>query len=260
MFYCTQTRLTTCLIAGLSSSLGDQLKEVLEVVGTGLRAVNTSYRKRRQREIEEERIAEIAAKEEAKLKERIRKGIWHDPRLDCIAGNGVMSELGVGDEWFGESEADVKPVVASHIYEGEGMKEKGDKGQDGNGNVVEAKKNQGSSEDMRAIEAIPIVILRGFDSKGGGVRREELLNVVSQWVAGLAQNQVCSICRDMCSISLTFFSRLHISSWLAITARTRSSWLKVRTEVVCSQTCFFFFLLMSVCSVALQASQCRGTF
>lgn len=182
----------------MSSSLSDQLKEVLEVVGTGLRAVNTSYRKRRQHEIEEERLAEVAAKEEAKLQEKIRKGIWHDPRLDCIAGNGVMSELGVGDEWFGESEVDVRPVSIGHPADSGIMKEKGEREQDGNGNVMEgAKKNQANSEDMRAIEAIPIVILRGFDSKGGGVRREELLNVVSQWAAGLAQSQVCQFSRHV---------------------------------------------------------------
>lgn len=28
----------------------------------------------------------------------IKRGAWHDGRLDCVAGNGVMSELGLGEE------------------------------------------------------------------------------------------------------------------------------------------------------------------
>ena len=132
-------------------------------------------------------MAEVAAQEEAKVKQRIREGIWHDPRLDCVAGNGVMCELGVGDEWFGEADADAK-LVTTYQTIGPDGKEKG--GQESNANG-EAKKKQASPEDIHAIDAVPIVILRGFDSKGGGARREEFLDVVSQWAAGLAQSQVC---------------------------------------------------------------------
>lgn len=134
------------------------------------------------------------AEEEERIKERIKNGIWHDPRLDCIAGNGIMSELGVGDEWLGAADADGQPaipastpvVAAERADKGDAEKEKEAKEKE---EPKEVKKEQ-PSEDLQAVEAMPIVILKGFDSKGGGARREELLNVISQWAASLAEGHV----------------------------------------------------------------------
>ena len=113
--------------------------------------------------------------------EKIREGIWHDPRLDCIAGNGVISELGVGDESFGRDDADAKPIVVSdrELVKGENGKEK-EMGEEKEKETRADEKKQTPSDDLQAIDAMPIVILKGFDSKGGGAKREELLTVVSQ--------------------------------------------------------------------------------
>ncbi|EKM55740.1 uncharacterized protein PHACADRAFT_195790 [Phanerochaete carnosa HHB-10118-sp] len=175
--------------AGLSTSLPDQLKQILEVVGAALRDVNVNYRKRHARRLEEEQVSKLIAEQEAKVQERIRMGIWHDPRLDCVAGNGVMSELGVGDERLGVNDAEVKPMNVNNAVDEKDTQEN-NATSTGNGS---AEGKQSQSEDTQAIEAMPIVILRGFESKGGGARREELLNVVSQWAASLVEGEVAHV-------------------------------------------------------------------
>ena len=55
------------------------------------------------------------------------------------------------------------------------------------------RKKQMSEEDMQAIEAMPIVILKGFQSKSGSARREALLEELATWAAALAENQVAHV-------------------------------------------------------------------
>ena len=62
-----------------------------------------------------------------------------------------------------------------------------------NEEAEETKKKQRSEEDLQAIEAMPIVILKGCESKGGSARREELLNALAGWAAALAENQVAHV-------------------------------------------------------------------
>lgn len=215
--------LTTPSTAGLSSSLSDQLKQILEVVGTGLRGVNTSYRKHHESELKEQHVAELRKADEARVQRRIDQGIWHDGRLDCIAGNGIMSELGVGDELFGENDAD-DVATASHSSETQSSEtEKGDGNGNGNGSSQEVKRKQRSAEDLQAIEAMPVVVLRNFETKGGSEQREALMNVLSQWAATLAENQVR---RDTLihetSTEYGYGHRSHMSSSSVIIARTPS--------------------------------------
>ena len=175
----------------MSSTLTDQLKQVLEAVATGLRSVNISYRKHHQKQLEAERVAQLRAKDEARVKQRISAGTWHDPRLDCVAGNGIMSELGIGDELFGDADADIKePAVGD---------EKAVAGESGSwtwnwtlgwGGNSTKKSSPANTEELRAIEAMPIVVINNFDSKGSSPRKEELLKVLSQWAAALADNGV----------------------------------------------------------------------
>ncbi|EMD38659.1 hypothetical protein CERSUDRAFT_49441 [Gelatoporia subvermispora B] len=157
---------------GLSSSLADQLKQILEVVGTSLGRVNASHREQRKKATEEEHRAELRKEAVELLRERIRKGIWHDGRLDCVAGNGVMSELGVGDELLGAEDADGRPTKTQESDE---------------------TKRKQSADDIQPVESMPIVIIKGFEAKGGGQRKEELLDVLSQWAVTLVENQVAHV-------------------------------------------------------------------
>ncbi|KAJ6470268.1 hypothetical protein C8R47DRAFT_1298951 [Mycena vitilis] len=56
------------------------------------------------REIRREAQAKERARMDAVKIEKIRRGVFHDGRIDCVAGNGVMSELGIGDERMDEDE------------------------------------------------------------------------------------------------------------------------------------------------------------
>ncbi|THG98922.1 hypothetical protein EW026_g3341 [Hermanssonia centrifuga] len=182
---------------GLSSSLSDQLQQVLDVVGMGLGSANTSYHKRRQRQMEEQRVAQLLATNEARIRQRIEKGIWHDPRLDCIAGNGIMSELGIGDEYFGDADADANEARTSEMKSGnpgviDQSQEKGDWDTDQNGSNSNNQKKAAKTDDTLALEAMPVVVIKNFESKGGG-QREELLNVLALWAANLAQSQTAHV-------------------------------------------------------------------
>ncbi|KZT03537.1 uncharacterized protein LAESUDRAFT_761884 [Laetiporus sulphureus 93-53] len=171
--------------AGFSSSLTDQLKQILEVTGIGLARVNATHRKQRDRTAKNAYLKELKKEQEERRSERIREGLWHDPRLDCIAGNGVMSELGVGDERFGENDVDARRVSVSTGSSDE--KDAGEKHED------ETKRRSRTVEDVQAVESMPVVIIKNFESKGGGQNREETLDVLARWAASLVQNQVAHV-------------------------------------------------------------------
>ncbi|KAH9925242.1 RNA12 protein-domain-containing protein [Fomitopsis serialis] len=178
--------------AGFSTTLTDQLKQILEVVGTGLGRVNTTHRKEHDRAVQNAHLAELRRAEEARVRERIREGAWHDGRVDCIAGNGVMSELGVGDEVFDRNDEGLH--VVSALQRGDGEKAEKVEEKRGEGRErKEAQRKERSAGDVEAIEAMPIVIVKGFESKGGGASKEEMLDVLSRWAASLAQNQVAHV-------------------------------------------------------------------
>lgn len=153
------------------------------------------YRKKQKKQLEDVRNAQLRAVEDAKIRERIREGTWHDPRLDCVAGNGVMCELGIGDEVFGPADADdISADISRYTRQDSGGDHMFDqKSVYPVGKAVEPSRRQ---EDTQAVEAMPIVVLKGFESKGGSERREELLNTLAQWAASLAEGQVCfpSLC------------------------------------------------------------------
>jgi hypothetical protein len=113
--------------------------------------------------------------DELRQKDEIRRGTWHDGRLDCVAGNGIMSELGIGDELFGDKDG-VEPLHCSD-------RSPKQKVQDG----VHRKRR--AAEDVEAVASLPIVVIRNFSVKLGS-SREGLLVVLAEWAATLIENQV----------------------------------------------------------------------
>lgn len=158
--------------AGLSSSLSDQLKEMLSATETALKGVTSSHRAAIERQIKNDEQREVSRIQAERRRNQIRQGIWHDGRLDCVAGNGIMSELGVGDERF--DEADAVSFTAKEHSENE---EKAGKYQ----------------QRFDTVNALPIVIIRNYTTKIGS-DREELLTVLAQWAASLAEKQVRAQC------------------------------------------------------------------
>ncbi|KAG6833500.1 hypothetical protein H0H87_006072 [Tephrocybe sp. NHM501043] len=147
--------------SGISSSLDDQLRQILTVVGTALKGVSSSHRAATKRQIQKREREKLETKEE----ERIR------------AGNGIMSELGFGDE-------PMLPADGTCAVFVETSEENSDSG--------ETTRNQRTQEEMEAVDALPIVVIRNFALKVGS-KREELLTVLAQWAATLAENQVAHV-------------------------------------------------------------------
>ena len=179
-------------IAGLSSSITDQLKQVLEVVGAGLAGVSSSHRKSIQRKIKEQIRDEQKQAEEAVMRERIARGVYHDGRLDCIAGNGVMSELGFGDEMMTEDDMDWTPAEAAkaadlQLPENIEAKEAAQKEAQ-----EERERKRRSAQDAQDVAALPVVVIKNFAMKGGA-SREELLSVLATWCATLTENQIAHV-------------------------------------------------------------------
>ena len=157
---------------------------MLDVVGTALKRVNSSHAasvakaQHRQQEQEDLKI------QNALRSDRIRRGTWHDGRLDCVSGNGVMSELGIGDEVFGNAdEVDIPPPSEEdmHASGGEVLK-------DTDADQRKKKKRApvpGSQDD---ISGLPIVVIRNYGTKGAS-KHEASLDALANWAAALIENQ-----------------------------------------------------------------------
>ena len=79
---------------------------MLDVVSKALKRVQSSYKASTERTLKSERKALDEQKHQEQISERIDQGTWHDGRVDCICGNGIMSELGMGDEPFSVKDAE----------------------------------------------------------------------------------------------------------------------------------------------------------
>lgn len=83
-----------------------------------------------------------------------------------------MSELGLGVERFEPEDEDGN---------GSGLSEKQE----------QERENPKTREDVDAIRSLPIVVLKNYGTTStASAVKEEMLNVISQWAAALAENQV----------------------------------------------------------------------
>jgi len=84
--------------AGFSTPIDQQLRSMLDIVSSALKDVSAHGQRERKRAQEHAQDDILMAAAEARELQEIKLGIWHDGRLDCVAGNGIMSELGLGIE------------------------------------------------------------------------------------------------------------------------------------------------------------------
>ena len=163
--------------AGLSSSIEVQIREMLEVVGTGLKGTKTHKVEIMHKK---QNAAEIANRLKQQEKERLAKilsGTWHDPRLDCVSGNGIMSELGIGDELMYPEDARKDGVNDSLI--------------DFNStNTEDQTKRKLTPAELQELQAVPIVVIKNFTTKHG---KDEVISVLSSWAATLVNNAVAHV-------------------------------------------------------------------
>ena len=159
--------------AGLSSSISEQLQDILTVVATALKNVSESHQHHLAKEMK--RREQEQARDEY-MTESLKRGFWHDGRLDCVAGNGVMSELGLGDErvTFDDGSVDIVVDMGKSEEHQESSKEK-----------------RGAAQDVHITDSLPIVVIRNFSALQGATR-DDILDTMAQWAANLADNQVGS--------------------------------------------------------------------
>ena len=176
---------------------------MLSVVRIALDSVKGSRQRDVERKARRTTQAEARALADAVHLERIRRGTWHDGRLDCIAGNGIMAELGVGDELFDD---DIS-IATVEVAELERQQR----------NEQEIKKKEKGNAELGAVEPLPVVVIRNFD----GSTREEIFNVIAEWAASLVEQQVLIFLPlGIVSVLNDFSSRM---SWsLPITGRIPS--------------------------------------
>lgn len=178
----TLSQLSHFLSVGLSNSLPEQIKQILDVVTIALRSVSSSHRAAITKHIQDEQAEEARRIEELRRRQSILAGTWHDGRLDCIAGNGVISELGVGDELFSD---DMSIPSSSTTVNVEKIAEE---------DQEQLLRKQKAFEDVEAIKALPIVVIRNYaTSLGSSSNREDVLVALAQWAAKLTENQVSAL-------------------------------------------------------------------
>ena len=151
----------------MSTSLPEQVRQILEVVGTALHSISSTRKKRARHDRESAIQSEEQVRAVERVQELIRRGIWHDPRMGPIAGGGVIAELGIGEEPFNERDEDL--VIYSPKTE-----------------VSTAKRGSYDPSSPEAVNTLPIVVLKNYTANG----KEEVMDVFARWAAALVEEQV----------------------------------------------------------------------
>jgi len=159
---------------------------MLSVVSQALHNVFLSHRNNAQkRALKEERQRKLED-EKKRYQARVKDGTWHDGRLDCVSGNGIISELGIGDELW-SSESVITDSVLTDLERGPSHEKQ-----------FEARERKKTGIGAEGDSALPIVVIRNFESKAiGGMSKanskEDILNVLANWAGSLAENQVAHV-------------------------------------------------------------------
>lgn len=151
---------------------------MLDVVGKGLQSVSEACRDAGHRKMKRAEKKDMEEAMEEHRKERVKRGTWHDARLDCVAGNGVMSELGVGDERLDELDSS---TASFENFEKAELVEK----------ERERERRKMTLEDKLVVACMPVIVIQNFAS-AGGANKTEFLDVLAQWAAALVENKVGS--------------------------------------------------------------------
>lgn len=174
--------------AGFSTPIDQQLRQVLEVVGSALKNVSLHTRDEQAKEIKAKAEAKEAERHRRRRREAIIRGGWHDGRLDCVAGNGVISELGFGQELLTESDMDPPKTYTTLNVNGTPTLAASADLQTGSDEKAPTKASAADLDAERDfIKSLPIVVLQNFASK---TSKGDLWNVMAEWGASLVENQV----------------------------------------------------------------------
>ncbi|KAH7107757.1 exonuclease [Auriculariales sp. MPI-PUGE-AT-0066] len=169
---------------GYNATLEQQVRDMLQVVASGLQGVASAHTTdvKRQEERQRRRIAH--EEHRAELLERVERGAFHDGRIDCVAGNGVMSELGLGDEPVSEKDYDAKPPAPTVVNDEQGRMDQDVK-------FLPATQQDRLSNVPENIKALPVIIIKNFAARD--VQRAEILDAIAEWTRTLVDNQIAHV-------------------------------------------------------------------
>jgi len=213
--------------AGFSTPIEQQLRSILDVVGNALKDVSTHAQEDQQEAVRHAEDKIRIAQEHEDRRQLIMQGGWHDGRLDCIAGNGVMSELGFGEERMTEADLSFSSSTTPLPPAGNTAPIEGDVVQPSNmaailGRIginpnnatemesvkedearpVRSKPVKTTATELDAeselIKSLPIVVLKNFAQK---TAKGDLWNVMAEWGASLIENRVSNLLCTACLFS-----------------------------------------------------------
>ncbi|TIA97672.1 hypothetical protein E3P77_02952 [Wallemia ichthyophaga] len=153
--------------AGFATPLEDQLKQILSITTKAVEKARDSKFSASKSQHDDLKLGLKQAAEEEVRKNS--NSFSHDGRIDCIAGNGIMSELGVGIETD-----DIDDQVLSLTL-----------------NRLEGLNKNNYDEEKEKIKSIPVVIVKNFDFKGAD--RDVLFDVLSTWASNLVLAKVAHV-------------------------------------------------------------------
>lgn len=184
--------------SGFSTPADQQMRNILDSVGNALKDVSTHARDKRVSDQKHKKDEINLAADRERQVRLIRQGLWHDGRLDCVAGNGIMSELGLGIEALSEGDMEtaaplmsstapidgeaVPPTSASITFEAEVKAATAPSTLNAEAEVLDS--------EAEMIKTLPIVVLRNFALKPA---RADLWNVLGEWGASLVENKVAHV-------------------------------------------------------------------
>ena len=88
-----------------------QLKEIVDVVGKALSGITERHRHIERAKKFAETTLHRHEEDKRRRNEEVQQGFHHNGRIDAVAGTGVISELGMGDERFGPNDSDGKKAT-----------------------------------------------------------------------------------------------------------------------------------------------------
>ncbi|KAK9895624.1 hypothetical protein P389DRAFT_152177 [Cystobasidium minutum MCA 4210] len=210
--------------AGFATNLDVQIKQILDVTSTALKSLADDAKLSRDRAAESEHQRKAMFEEQAGFVDNVRLGNIHDGRLDCVAGNGIIGELGMGIEPEPNDYGTLREsVTLSSVNASAPMP--AEKAADDNPTndhaTVPRRRRPGeysqiygpasiakavaasepynpAEEEGKAstadLDQIPVVVIRGFDEKEGGNKGHEVLYTgMADWAAALVENKVAHV-------------------------------------------------------------------
>ncbi|KAJ3815708.1 RNA12 protein-domain-containing protein [Lentinula aff. lateritia] len=137
--------------AGLSRSVDEQLQQILDTVAVALRNVNDKQYKAITKKIK--------AKERGKPTDQLDKK------------KASQSDESLIEKAIAPPDADQEQAQKTSLTDS-------------------GRKKENEGNEIQAVEALPIVVIRNF---AGKTAREDLLNGLAQWAAKLAENQIAHV-------------------------------------------------------------------